>query len=494
MFLVAALPVAIGPARAADGPAAPPAAAAAPAPEIKAEARERFDRGLQLFEQGQNAGALAEFKRTYQLIPNPLVLYNMGLVYAAMNRPVQATDALDDFLRQAPGSVPAEKRKHAQGVRDEQSKRIAQLMVLTQTPATIEIDGIEAGRTPLATPIRLASGAHVVTVLAPGFLPSHKEVTLPGQTTETLSLNLLPTDSRLAQLLVKSALIGAEVLVNGKRVGVTPLAASVAVPPGQVQVQLRRAGYVPATQMLVLDEGARGELTFVLDEDRAAPATMRGRLAVSAGGPDTEISIDGGARRPIPGVLDLPIGPHLVRVSRPGYETVERTVEVQASAETPLVVVLAPTGETRARAEESHRVRRAVAWSLAGGGLALALAAGIYAGMTQGDVSDAQAQLDLVLGNERMVMHPCFNSQVPATMMDYDGRGCGTIRANAEQQLDDAELRRNWSLAGAALGVVAAGVGSYLLLSDRQRHDTAPVTVRVWGSADGGAFALSGRF
>src|SRR3569833_2568352 len=49
---------------------------AAPPDAAKAEARERFDRGLALFEKSKNAAALAEFKRAYELIPNAVVLNN----------------------------------------------------------------------------------------------------------------------------------------------------------------------------------------------------------------------------------------------------------------------------------------------------------------------------------------------------------------------------------------------------------------------------------
>src|SRR5271154_2835885 len=71
---------------------------AAPTEAARQEARDRFDRGLKLFNDGDNPGALAEFKRAFELIPNPLVLYNIGLVYAAMGRPVEAVDALDKVL------------------------------------------------------------------------------------------------------------------------------------------------------------------------------------------------------------------------------------------------------------------------------------------------------------------------------------------------------------------------------------------------------------
>src|SRR5580765_5464988 len=79
--------------------ALPARAADAPADPKKAEAAQRFDRGLQLFDDGDTAGALAEFKRTYELVPNPVVLFNIGLVYAAMGRPVSAVDALEKVMQ-----------------------------------------------------------------------------------------------------------------------------------------------------------------------------------------------------------------------------------------------------------------------------------------------------------------------------------------------------------------------------------------------------------
>ena len=157
-----------------------PAKREVPSPAAKVEARERFDRGLHLFERGDNASALAEFKRANELVPNPLVLYNMGLVYAAMNRPVESVDALGAFLAQAT-SQQREQRRRATETRDEQETRIARLTVQTETPATVDVDGIEVGQAPLPEPIRVASGAHVVGAQAPGFLSTRKEISSPAK-------------------------------------------------------------------------------------------------------------------------------------------------------------------------------------------------------------------------------------------------------------------------------------------------------------------------
>ncbi|HXI60333.1 MAG TPA: PEGA domain-containing protein [Polyangia bacterium] len=487
------------PARAADAPGASPPAGAAASPATKAEARERFDRGVRLFEKGENAGALAEFKRAYELIPNPLVLYNMGLVYAAMNRPIEATDALQTFLASGAVAPSSEQRKKAERVRAEQATRIAQLMVVTDSPATIEVDGIEAGRTPLQKPIRVAIGAHVVAAVAPGFLPTRKELTLPGQVTETVVLNLTPTEKRMAQLVVRAALPGAEVMVNDKRAGVTPLPASVAVAPGLVKVELRRPGYRSSTQTVSLDEGARGELAFRMDEDPAAPAAVKGRLRVTGVEPGVEVLVDGQPREMIGGAVVLVSGPHTVRVQRGGFEPFEQTVDVVAQGDTPLSAALSPTPETRVQNQESARFRRVFGWSLAGAGAVLAVAGGVYAGFTQKDVSSAHTDLDTVLANERDVNSLCY-----AMRPEYTARGCDVFKSDAQDRVDSTTLHRNLALVGAGVGVVAVVVGGYLLMStpdggkgDRAAAATAgggSLISTAWTDGHGGGVLLLGRF
>src|SRR5262245_51288347 len=103
---------------------------------IRAEARERFDRGLALFNDGDNAGALAEFRRAYDLVPHRLVLFNIGMVYAAMGRPVEAADTLERVLGD-PGPLSPERLALARRTRDEQARRVGLLAITTNVAATI---------------------------------------------------------------------------------------------------------------------------------------------------------------------------------------------------------------------------------------------------------------------------------------------------------------------------------------------------------------------
>jgi hypothetical protein len=459
----------------------------------KADARQRFDQGVRLFEKGENAAALAEFKRAYDLIPNVLVLYNIGLVYAAMDRPVDAVDALDKVLDGAAGLAPAQAQK-ARQVRADQAARIAEVMVVTDQPAVLEVDGIEAGRTPLERPLRVASGAHVLAAMAPGCLPARREITLAGRTTQTLTLALLPTESSNAHLTLLVSVPGVDVLVNGQRAGLTPLPASVAVAPGAAVIELRRPGYRDAKRTIQVGEGSNGTLSFDMEEDPAAPASIKGRLRVTPSEAGATVSVDGLLRPDAQSGISVVSGPHLLRVERGGFVAFERPVDVAAGADTSLVATLIPTAETRAAADEGAHNRRLLGGSLIGGGAAIALAAAIFAIATRNDLSSANATLAMQV---KVEMTPTTSTTTCYTgNPDYAALKCPEIKAYDQDAVNSAKLKRDLAYGGIALGVVVAGVGTYLAATAGHAEAPAASGTRLsfWSDGQSGGFVLGRRF
>lgn len=470
------------------------AAPAAPAPaDAKAEARERFDRGLGLFEKGENAAALAEFKRAYELIPNPVVLYNMGLVYAATNRPVEASDALERYLAQAGEKASPQQRQHATKVRDEQAARVGRVLVLTDHPATVQVDGVEAGRTPMAEPLRLPSGAHTIAAMAPGYQPTRRELTLAGQVTETVTLALLPTETGAAHLVVSTPLPGAAVWINDQQIGVTPLPASVAVTPGDVRVELKRPGYRTASRVLRVDQGATARLDLTPEEDPVTAASEKGtlRLTISQSA-STDVAIDGGSRPLSADGFALPAGPHTLRVQAVGYEPQTSTVQIEAGRTTTLAVALTPTLETRARDGEAIHGRRVLGGTILGAGLAVAVGAAIYVIATHDDVSNAQATLNMQLATEKdfTSANGCGD---PAR---YGINMCAATKASDQDAVNSAKLKRILGYSAIGLGAVVAGVGGYLLATSSSARSAAVAHTRLdlWAAGQGAGLSLSGAF
>ncbi|HEV8173913.1 MAG TPA: PEGA domain-containing protein [Actinoplanes sp.] len=464
---------------------------AVPREALRAEAADRFDRGMALLEQGDNAGALAELTRVYQLAPHPRVLFNIGLVYAALNRPVEATRAFD-LLLAAPGALPADSLQLARRTRDAEARRVARLDVTTNVPATIEADGVEIGRTPLAEPLAIAAGTRVIAASSPGYLPVRKELTVAGETTATLHVELLPSELRLAHLAIRTNVAEADVFIDGQRVGRTPLPGSVALPLGRRSVEARRAGYQAARHDITLDDGATGELALELAEDTGADAP-RGRLVLAVSEPDSDVSIDGRPRGAYRGPLALPPGTHKVTIARAGFLPAERTVSVAEGGESAVEITLLPTPETRAAYKSRTVLRRKLGWAGVLGGGALAVAAGVVVAINRKPLKDAQANLDRIVAQS-----PCMDgpSQDPPACLDLLGP--------ADDDRNEHQTIQNFGLVALGVGGVALLAGAYLLLTgeDPDRYDHAPpehdkpepIALSGWLAPGTGGLWLTGAF
>jgi hypothetical protein len=470
------------------------ARAQTPAPEVVKEAAERFDRGVRLFNQGENAGALVEFKRAQELTGDPLILFNIGLVYAEMKRPVDAVDALDRLLNSR-ATISPEQRQKAQRVRQEQWASIAFLELVTSSPALIEIDGVEMAHTPLGASLRIPAGSHVVGAVAGGFAPLRKEIDIAGGETQKLSFDLVPTDATLGHVTVHSTLPAAGVWIDGKPVGQTPLASTVALAAGAHHLELRRDGYRTAEQDVKIDVGALADVTLDPEIDASVVALHGGNLEIEASEPGATATVDG---RPASATeaTRLPIGAHHLMVSRAGFVPAERDINIDLGATATVKVRLDPTVETREAYDAHLRNRRIWAWSVTGLGV-VSLAVGAVL-VTTGRSARDSANTNLQTVNQEFVR---FSGADCDPSLQVDQAACSAKLAAANQRVTDANNRVTAGYISGGVGVVAAVVGVVLLVTgdDPNRYDRGPVAsgrtvLSGWAAGDGGGLILGGTF
>ncbi len=136
---------------------------------------------------------------------------------------------------------------------------------------------------------------------------------------------------------------------------------------GLSEAALARAASVDPTRIVQAAE-ARPEVVSRARTARRARATApRGRFEVRADVDGATIAIDDAEQGPLPRAVELPVGPHLVRIDAPGYRSWAQLVEVREGARPPLVVSLSPTTALRAaaaaeRAAEAGDRDALVAW------------------------------------------------------------------------------------------------------------------------------------
>lgn len=207
---------------------------------------------------------------------------------------------------------------------------VAALDILVVPEARIVVDGTLRGTSQTLTIDGLAPGAHVVRLEADGHVPLERTVLIEGGARLKVVEQLAPVEAAPApapaeeaptpkpdtpdgppRLRLRSNPDGAEVLVDGKGVGTTPLTWT--APSGRsMKVEMRLDGYAGAeTTVGRLSDGQRKTVELTL-----AKAATPGALTVTLSGGWAHVYVDGTKLPKTAPLRDvaLPAGSHEIRV------------------------------------------------------------------------------------------------------------------------------------------------------------------------------------
>lgn len=472
--------------RAEDRDTGPPSAAAPLPPRVKEEARQRFDRGLALYNAGDMSGALAEFQRTYELTGHPIVLYNLALVHANVGDAALAVGELEKLKASGYAGLGTERAERAERVYREQSLRVGTIAINADVEgAWLLVDNIDVARTP-APPQRVNAGKHIVGLAAQGYEPRRIAVTVAGQAREEVTVALVPLTEALAHLELSSNVPDVTVSVDGQPLGKTPFPTAIAFKPGQHELTWSRDGYVTVRRTVTLQPGGTGKLLVPMVASDAGLASG-GTLAFRLSEPNAVMTIDGKPTLdPVSG-MPLPRGRHDVRVERAGFFDVDRRVTVAAGSNT-LEIQLLPTpehlGDYVARAER----QRLWSYIAAGTGVLIAGGSTAYLLWNQGQKNEAEQKFnDYAESIKNGETGACMNS------------ACEKTLAILTDDLEAKRARDVYGWVGLGVGLAAIGTGVLLFATgdDPGRYDPKPES-DVFGSlrvnAAVGSASVSGSF
>ena len=193
--------------------------------------------------------------------------------------------------------------------------RWADVSVTSDPPgATIYAGDEVAGTTPGV--IELIEGKHQLSVVAEGYKAWDGSVIVEANTAQTLPL--IELEEADARLRVNTIPRGANVLVNGRYRGQSPITLDLA-PDIDYRIGLSKAGYGSTTRQVRLRSAASESITVDL-------SAQTGRVTVNVQPADASVLVDGNLRGTGSTTLDLSAAPHRIEVRRDGYASWTRTV------------------------------------------------------------------------------------------------------------------------------------------------------------------------
>ncbi len=198
--------------------------------------------------------------------------------------------------------------------------------------ARVQIDGVDIGQTPLVD-AQVEAGEHELVVTRERYLPHSESITVAGRSLrERFEVELEPA---WAVISFTSDPPGAEVLVDGESVGITPLNAEVL--QGERDVTLKLTGHKAWQQQLTVRAGEDASIARV----ELIPAD--GLVFIRSSPTNASVTIDGEFKGQTP--LEVALAPgqqHRITLFRAGYREASRTITTVPDQEAEVTLTLQP--------------------------------------------------------------------------------------------------------------------------------------------------------
>jgi hypothetical protein len=295
---------------------APPAAAQSGA----AAAQKHVVSGEKAALKGDWTTALASFEAADQASPSANTAKRVAKALYELKRVMAAHDAYVKLLEDYDNSLFAQDKKVAAKRVEELAGKIGSLGIrVSETGATVSVDGKPVGTSPVTTAVRVLAGKHSIKVDKGGFAVFTKEVNVAGGATLTVDVSLQAesTAGKIAVAVEDGKALN--VFIDGADVGAAPYEG--ALTPGEHTIEGRSDTLRAAAVRVTIKTGELEDVKLV--------ATARGgNLEVRIDGGKGVISVDGEEVGAGGYEGELSAGEHTLKVTLDGHETFNKEVTI----------------------------------------------------------------------------------------------------------------------------------------------------------------------
>jgi hypothetical protein len=265
--------------------------------------------------------AEAAFAAAWKLARSERALFGLASAEYELGLTGKAYEHFEEYLSAYGNKVaPARKLVASKKLADLVQKTGLIAINVSVAGADILIDEVAVGISPLSKPLRVSGGPHRVTVRKGETQPWSQtpNVSEGGFVTLVVDLGTATTKGHL--VITEANGKATQVVLDGAEVGPTPWEGDVEA--GVHELALRGLGLASETEKIDLPRGGKRELKLTAS---GGPATLKVATSDGLG----SIAIDGRAVGEGTVTESLAAGEHSLRVTRDGYQPLEKTVTLK---------------------------------------------------------------------------------------------------------------------------------------------------------------------
>jgi hypothetical protein len=168
-------------------PAAPPSLAQS----LQGEAKEAYSSAELLFKNGDLVAADSKYQQAYDLSKDPRLLFDMAIAEKSLHRYARMQEHLEGYVREEGSAISQEDQAAVSAALAAIHNLVGTVSIEVNVPgATVAVDSQNVGTSPLARPLTVDLGEHVIDVKSPDFEPISKKVAIEGGASTAMSFTL----------------------------------------------------------------------------------------------------------------------------------------------------------------------------------------------------------------------------------------------------------------------------------------------------------------
>jgi hypothetical protein len=218
--------------------------------EVKAKAKAAFG-------QGEYDDAAIFFREAFDIEPRSSLLYNIGLCYEKSGNTASAVVFYERYVSASPGSAKAAAVKRKVDGLKQQLEGSYETVQVKSSPsgAMVFVDDKSKGAmgtTPLD--FRLLPGTYTLIVEKSGYEPAKQQIRLSKGRDAKVAVRLVST-SQVGAVTLFISERNAQISVDGKAVGKTPLQGPLRLAAGQHEIEVMKPGFARLKKMIEVKAG-----------------------------------------------------------------------------------------------------------------------------------------------------------------------------------------------------------------------------------------------